>query len=189
MIVVEGPDGGGKSTLVSWLVMRFSLQEGPRATKDRAEIWRHTRSDTWLALHYELMCKDLPLVWDRLGPFSDPVYATMGIPAKRAQAFTPMEQEMFAELMDYIGLVIVCLPPLEAVKHNVHKHDQLKGVVACTPHIWDAYLPLADHYIRYDYTKEAPVVLTDVVQAHLNRRKERERLARNLGELSSVPGS
>lgn len=178
MIIVEGPDGAGKTTLCKWICKKYKLTMGSRSTKDRDKIYKTTRRDSWSALCLELLCLDRPLVWDRIGPYSDPIYSAAGIPTKRGCSFTDSEIEIFDVVVQHVGLMIVCLPPLEVVVANVHKERQIEGLQT-TPglvnQIYDAYIPLADLYPTYDYTN--PTNLSSMIENHLTRRKEREALA------------
>jgi hypothetical protein len=183
MIVIEGPDGAGKTTLAKWICEQFGLEGGVRSTSNRDEIYRYTRMDTWSAVYTELRCKQPPVVWDRIGPFSDPIYSSLGIPNDRPCSFSSHELELFDQVMASLGLVIVCLPPMTTVLSNVDSTHQLDQVADKTPQIYSAYLPLADHYTTYDYTMQHPGELTHLIAEHLYYRKERERLAVDLGQL------
>jgi hypothetical protein len=183
VIVVEGPDGAGKSTLVGEICERWSLTEGQRSTADRAEIYKTTREDTWRAIHAELMCHERPLVWDRLGPVSDPIYSALNLPHARECSFTYSELEMCSEILDRVSLVIVCLPPLGVVMENVlgSTKRQLPSTPQLVERVYEAYLPLGDLYWTYDYTVSQNV--TPVITNYLTQRRERELLALGLGSV------
>lgn len=178
MIVVEGPDGSGKSTLVKWICKQFNLKEGQRSEKDRDKIYLTTRADTWRALHDECLATAPPRVWDRMGPYSDPIYSLRGIPSVRPCAFTPSEVKMFHNFMTntHFGLLILCLPPLQVVQANAAKEHQLEGVVDRTADIWHDYkLMHRGGTLVYDYTRrghQTGVALA--ISTHLKHRKARE---------------
>jgi hypothetical protein len=183
LIVVEGVDGSGKSTLCSWITDNFGLRMGQRSIKNRDEIYRTTRLDTWRAVYRELACNHPPLVWDRLGPFSDPIYAASGIPHERYGSFTSNEIEMFDHIARAVALVIVCVPPLQTVMDNLTNTHQLDRVIEKTPDIYAYYLQLADEYNEYDYTRDHPSVLTPLIAEYLYSRREREELAAHTRQL------
>src|SRR4030088_1057900 len=75
MIVVEGCDGTGKTTLVNRLSDELGLRIGMRGTSNRDELYKVTREDTYKALAHAVEGYHPPFIWDRLGPVSDPIYS------------------------------------------------------------------------------------------------------------------
>lgn len=180
MIVIEGPDGAGKSTLVKWITETYDLQEGERSEKNRDYIYRTTREDTWKAMHTELQASSPPLVWDRLGPWSDPIYAPL---MGREVAFT-RDELLFADnfIRQLQCSFIICLPPLEVVKANVEASHQIK---AANDHIEVIY----NKYRRLGLGRALPIAWFDYttaggdrhsiqvrINSYLQARKEREQL-------------
>lgn len=184
MIVVEGPDGGGKSTLCQWLCDRFGLKMGERGVKDRDQIWRTTRQDTWNAMMAELKCDAPPLVWDRLGPISDPIYSQRGIPENRPCAFHFNELRVFHSFIREVGLLILCLPPKHVVMANVENSHQLPNVARQSDSIYRAYMHDVAPHITYDYTRDHGQQLLHHVNRYLVRRRERECLSSGRTALS-----
>jgi hypothetical protein len=184
IVVIEGPDGAGKSVLAEWICVEFGLKLGERSN-DRDHLYQTTREDTWRAVHEELTCLERPRVWDRLGPYSDPIYASFDIPYPRLCAFTPLELDVFEAVMEHVGLVIFCLPPERVSLENVRDGHQLEGVVENHRHIQRAYeARVKMHYLRYNYTKvNALDHVADRVEVHLERRKAREARAAHIGHL------
>lgn len=199
MIIVEGPDGAGKTTLCERICREFNLKMGERSEKDRDKIYQTTRHDSWRALHEELVCAEPPRVWDRIGPYSDPIYSSLGIPltdgvpTPRECAFTKKEIHVFRDAVRSLGLVILCLPPLETVLENVQREYQLPGVPQLTKHVYTGYRITMGRnpiYLKYDYTQSTGdtnnpktargVTWTSLAMAisfHLSQRKERECLS------------
>ncbi len=206
MIVVEGPDGAGKTTVCERICREFNLKMGERSIKNRDEIYKSTREDSWRALYEEFRCVAPPKVWDRLGPFSDPIYASLGIPLKngvptpRQCAFSKKEIRMYRDCLRTMGLVILCLPPLEVVLENVQKEYQLEGVPTLTKHVYTGYrITMARNpmYYKYDYTRSYtnPVghsaarnanwtAIAMAISFHLRSRKERECLSSSTSAIS-----
>lgn len=184
MIVVEGPDGAGKTTLCEYICRQFNLEMGERATANRDEIYKTTRQDTWKAVYEEYMATSSPRVWDRIGPYSDPIYSLRGIPTPRNPAFTAGEVKQFHRwLLDpHFGCLILCLPPLETLLKNVRGSHQLEGVTEQTRRIrWDyKKMHASGDGLVYDYTNTRGTGTTQVamlVSQHLRLRKGREQLA------------
>lgn len=178
MIIVEGPDGGGKTTLVNTICQEFDLKQGERSEKDRDKIYLTTRRDTWYAMSYELHCSSGLLVWDRLGPFSDPVYSALDIPVVRRCSFTDAEIRMFNRFCQELCLVIVCMPRLEVLIENAEKGHQLPGVVEKTKKIWGGYMKTMPNYFHFDYNRNSHQHhVMHLVQMHLDRRTKREALS------------
>lgn len=158
MIIVEGPDGAGKTTLVNRLRKDFpELTEGERGTSNRKLLYTVTVPDTYTALRYAVNPYDHPRIWDRLF-YSEFVYAPMG---GREPRFNLAQTKFIREMIEAMRVpVIVCLPPLPDVKKNVLVEDQMDGVVDKISLIYTSYTRmLRDGWfgpavIVYDYTRQ-----------------------------------
>ena len=186
MIIVEGPDGSGKTTLCERICREFNLTLGERSEKNRDKIYQTTRTDSWNALHEECIATAPPKVWDRLGPYSDPIYSSLGIPltngvpTPRRCAFSKKEIRMYRDCMRTMGLVILCLPPLDVVLENVQKEYQLPGVPQLTKHVYTGYritMGRNPMYHKHDYTDSTWTSVAMAISFHLRSRKERECLS------------
>ncbi|HEY4388471.1 MAG TPA: hypothetical protein VGN34_28810, partial [Ktedonobacteraceae bacterium] len=164
-------DGAGKSFLCKQICEKFNLPMGDRAEKDRDKIYQTTRRDTANAFHAEMLCTGPSQVWDRLGPWSDPIYSRYAIP-HRDCAFTMAEINSYYYIARRLGFVILCLPPLHVVRDNIEDTHQLKGVHENIDAIYGEYQLLRG--LRYDYTREDALdwVLQRVVD-YLDDRVER----------------
>lgn len=155
MIIVEGPDGAGKTTLVNELQESFGLQVGQRGTKDRDLLWTVTRPDTYKALAEAIRGDQPPVIWDRLY-YSELVYHD--ITGRHCQ-FSESEQFFIEQVIEAIyPPVIVCLPLWETVRANVAKDHQMEGVVDNALKIYRRYESLKFHgnVIYYSYTRARP---------------------------------
>lgn len=164
MIIVEGPDGAGKTTLVNQIAKEHGLQVGVRGVKDRDRLYESTRRDTWSALDQCMRGNELPRIWDRLY-FSELIYAPL---TGRRIAFTFREQVLIPKLFRVLGVpVIFCLPSKETVLDNVKEDDQMEGVLENISEIYDQYDSLYKvllnyspappaHVFRYAYDSAAP---------------------------------
>lgn len=173
MIIVEGPDGAGKSTLVEWICTEFNLPEGERRTFDRDEIYKTTRHDSFRALHAMLVADEGPQVWDRIGFISDPIYAPL---MGRKVVFTRQEVEQFFEARRLLRFpLIICLPPFEVVKANVEGTHQIEAAKSNIKDIYNKYYRLP-WGLRYDYTVDGYTLVRNNIKRYLDQRKEREAL-------------
>lgn len=183
MIIVEGPDGAGKSTLVERLKNRYDLRIGERGTTDRDLLYTVTVSDTMGALAHAALGKWPVRVWDRLY-YSDFVYAPLSV-TPRQVAFNSSHQSHIDALVEAMRVpIIVCLPEFEVVLANTQDTHQMAGVKKNLLAIWNSYddmtyargtlKPFPDHRIVYDYTD--PLSHTDVeveIEDYLDNRHER----------------
>lgn len=119
MLVIEGPDCSGKSTLADYLGKALAVpvqhSEGPaRSFTDMANRLTHYNS--------------LPpeTIFDRHPCISDPIYSSA------MQRPLTVTAEQVVEFYKRKPLMIYCHPPLQAYKHITKEHDtpeHLRGVV------------------------------------------------------------
>lgn len=162
MVIVEGPDGAGKSTLVKQLQDLFpELKTGERGTDNRDLLWTVTRSDTYNALRLALTPEEPPRIWDRLY-WSEFVYYPF---TSRECQFTIQDQMLIPSVIAGIAApVIWCLPPKDLVLENEAKAHQMEGVSDNISDIYDAYVrmgrnlddPRLNALFWYDYSGETP---------------------------------
>jgi hypothetical protein len=155
MIVIEGPDGAGKSVLVKKLAKAFDIPIAPR--KDRIlpdnqgpidDIcgWVDRDILNWGACELA--------IYDRYPLISEPIYgaAIRGeIPDKMSTGWMRARYNSFRSM----SLVIWCVPSYDRVRANVDKSEQMKGVTDEIDVIWAMYAVQANTWpgvgMTYDY--------------------------------------
>jgi hypothetical protein len=186
MILVEGPDGAGKTTLVERLAQMYGLQIGHRGTDNRDLLWTVTLPDTLRALSDAVHGVKPPAIWDRLY-YSDFVYAPLGA-TPRPVAFNESQQKHIDAVIEALRCpIIVCLPPFRVVERNImSERHQMEGVKERALNIWDEYYRMTykvgdaqkafpDHRVVYNYEDDLDCwedVLNEI-EDYLSERQER----------------
>lgn len=166
MIIVEGPDGAGKSTLVKEILHKYpEFKEGERGTTDRSKLYTVTVEDTFRAIDLALRArKQLSLrVWDRLF-FSERIYYSL---TGRENQFSPGQEVFIGHVLEAMRCpIFLCLPPYEAVYENAQVHKQMQGV---TEHLEEIYIGYSTMYwdmpnqtMLYDYTQTNREAIWDI---------------------------
>lgn len=177
MILVEGCDGSGKTTLVNQLAEDLRLTVGQRGTHNRDKLFEVTRQDTYTALAAAVKHDKPPQIWDRLGPFSDPIYSRV---MDRNCAFKIAELQFVRYILKTLKCpLIFCIVPLSVLQENVLKEHQMEGVEDNLPYIAGAYENLSQSYegaVVYDYRVEGAYqrLLDETINPYLVRRKDFE---------------
>lgn len=160
MIILEGPDGSGKSTLQKSL-LEAGFEAGPRAVTseggviDRENLVQWVWEDlmTWRSPDQQLR------VYDRHPLVSEYIYGPIVRGDVAPGMLSPFAREM-GHWFVRNALVIFCLPPLETVQVEVQKEAQMEGVVENIDDIYMSYqlimLTWGGQYTIYDWTKDTP---------------------------------
>lgn len=165
-IIVEGPDGAGKSTLVQHLSSALGLNVHPRASDsktgpiDQLSDWVETHI-TWLRQSGEAT------ICDRHPVISEPIYG----PLVRGECRKMFDDEGWLrharESLRETTVVVWCMPSMDVVSANVAAtfRDQMPGVLS---HIRQVHQAYAREYFRwrgvkrvYDYPNNDYNCLTD----------------------------
>lgn len=174
MIIVEGPDGSGKDTLIQRLMTDVpELVLGPRAVNNSLK-GPVSNLNTWMLKDYlEWKHEPATRVYNRYPIISEPIYGTI------IRGYMQPGFYSIARLLnDYIAresLVIICLPPVSELNKNVSPERDMPGVTELINELWSEYLALAKHWcgplVTYDYTQDNaydPILFSTLV--HINER-------------------
>ena len=138
MIIVEGPDGAGKTTLVKEIVDQFGIAIGERGTKDRDKLWQVTRSDTYKALHNAVDPDSEIQLWDRLF-YSEFVY--WDLVGRQKPEFNKADRVLIPQLISALQAPLIwCLPPEnEVIENTLNEGHQMAGVEENIKKIYQRY--------------------------------------------------
>lgn len=175
MIVVEGPDGAGKTTFVEKLAERLEMPVVEKAVGHEMEGLTdiQTYVEKTLAEGFQ------PKIFDRFALISgciyDPVFTGMTGVNRDFRAFdwlTSMQNRFLEE----IGPVIIwCLPPLQTMLDNLET-DPLNSSVADQQKITTIYwlyhcrAALEPSPILYDYTTDNIIEVFEEIEMALEER-------------------
>lgn len=158
MIIVEGPDGAGKTTLVSHLSHHFEIPVNERVVdKDTKPLIPDMKHWVELNLKQGLQWK----IYDRHRLISEPIYQTcMG---RQAQDGFNDIAWMTSRMLDFTRIrpfIVYCLPPIEVVQNTLENDSSNKAVVDFTHLIYPAYVAQAagdiarGQAVKYDWTTD-----------------------------------
>lgn len=153
MLILEGPDGGGKTTLLNTLALDFELPIHPRFSTSTGgpldNIYNRGRQDllTWGDQELSL--------YDRHPMVSEPIYgAILRRDVDKNFYRTRASDTAFLGR----GLMIFVLPGFSTVQANLGIEDQLDGVAENILKIYKAYVSRAatyrGHSFIYNYKDE-----------------------------------
>lgn len=157
MIIVEGPDGAGKTTLIKRLAKGLNLKISRRV------VDRDTRPMTDLRKWVE--CEGLSRSWttilDRHRLISEPIYGPI-MGRDPGSDFYDLDwlRNVTDKFHNMQNLLVWCMPPLEVVLSNVCNDPDNQAVVGHIVDIYHAYVAMCAQYtqsaswqVYYDYTK------------------------------------
>lgn len=179
MIILEGCDGSGKTTLMANLLDQFpGIQEHARASTstggpvDNIFEWAQHDVETW--------SKQPLSFYDRHPLISEPIYGAVlrgGYDPRFDRAGKVLTSKLTRN-----ALVVICLPPLGLVKENIQAEAQLEGVDKSIVKLYGKYREklLASHTLspattfHYDYSVDDDLddlyVTVEAYYARWNRR-------------------
>ncbi len=179
MIVVEGPDGAGKTTFIELLKEYTHLEVAPRVVTKDAEAMVNLQ--TWVAENVRAGWQEL--IFDRHRLISEPIYGPT-LRDKLEPGFNDLSW-FYAMLEAFYAckpIVVYCLPPLSVVWENVMSDDDNRIFHQngkALQQVWAAYLnklstefALRKHETWvYDYTVDDPMWLVKQINHQIEKRR------------------
>lgn len=174
-VIVEGPDGAGKTTLIKQLTERFPVTVHERACTSEGgpvtELYEWTEKN--LA---ELVHVHTPMLYDRHPGFSELVYG----PILRGDIGGCLDESTWREGVHRVlrerAFVIWCLPPVGTVVTNLfHNYAdntavQMDGVTEHIRELHAAYTAMSLVWngpaFTYDYTKSQHRKVIETIVSH-----------------------
>jgi hypothetical protein len=180
MIVVEGPDGAGKTTFISQLVEKTGLEVAPRVvakdTTAMVDLQRWVHENVTKGWH--------ETIYDRHRLISEPIYGATLRPEAPEPGFDNFSwfYAMLEAFYESKPIVIYCLPPLEVVWRNVMTDEDNKVFHRngrAVWQIWMAYMNKActEYALRkhqtfiYDYTTDDPWYYIHQIERQIEKRR------------------
>jgi hypothetical protein len=157
IVVVEGPDGAGKTTLIKNL----------RKTTDRYYVSLHNAGPPKDVLNVQCVTNwiermavaRVPLVCDRISLISEPIYGEV-LRKENILDGTYTTDDIKDFLLSNVDRIIYCRPPTSVIQQMIEKEKQLEGVWANIVAITEKYdytMKMVRHWgvnvIEYDWTK------------------------------------
>lgn len=137
MIVVEGPDGAGKTTLIKQLTEAYDIPIAPRVVTKDAEAMVDLKD--WVDNQLEEGFQDV--IFDRHRLISETIYGPILRTAQEAGfnelSWVGPRLKRFYELEP---IIIYCLPSLETVKRNIARDDDNRVVMDQIEAIYSSYV-------------------------------------------------
>jgi len=154
MLIIEGPDGAGKTTLIDKIEKRLGLTREPRAVSHDAVPLTSMGQYTMRELDKGFGKR----VYDRFNLISSPFYAMLPDPTFREELLDPeWLRDAWQKFRNVSPMIIVCLPPLEVVRANVAKDETSRVTWDHIDLIWKLYHNFAAQYPFvsqvWDYTQ------------------------------------
>lgn len=175
MIVVEGPDGAGKTTLARALSNIYGFRIEGKNKNDRSEPdgppKRSAKERTWEALGLAVAAHTPVVIYDRLF-VSELIYGPI---VRHSIEFGSRERQQCELIFAALGVpFILCLPPKETVLENLARGEQYaRGQQSEIYQAYESYWPPLLNTEKYDYTRDGLEKITHRIDVYLERRKER----------------
>lgn len=135
MLIIEGPDGAGKTTLIKKISQYLSLPIHPKAVNSQAQVEVDLR--VWVE---DVLAKGFQKsLFDRFALISGPIYAPILQDEDQISLFEDVDwfNKVSAQLEAINPIIIVCLPYLETVIRNT-RDDPNNEVIS--PWITEIYI-------------------------------------------------
>lgn len=168
MVIVEGPDGAGKTTLIQHLCQKFELPLHKRFSDSKqgplGDMFAKGMEDilTWPTQALS--------VYDRHPFISQPIYNPIVRKVQDSRFWGPEGRALFHDLVNN-SIVIFCDPGLEHIEKNLTDEGQMDGVTkhiralhgayAMTLARWPRLEPMLA--VKYDYNREADLIRVEAM--------------------------
>lgn len=158
IVIVEGVDGSGKSTLIRKLREQSKRYFWIASSSSRPK----TLPDLQDALHWvgQASYLKLPIVCDRFPLISEVVYGPILRGSNLLDQLNRRDQASAAALLSEVDRIIYCRPHKDVIKENLSKNLQMDGVKNRLGDLINRYDDVMDslrddniYVIGYDYTK------------------------------------
>lgn len=141
MIIIEGPDGAGKTTLVEHLAQKYDLSIAERVVdKDTHPLNTDLKHWTEVNLKAGLQWK----IFDRHRLISEPIYSAC-MNRKTHEGFDDIGW-LTARMIDFTRIhpfIVYCLPPYSTVENNLEDDQNNTAIWGYAEHIYNLYLAAA----------------------------------------------
>lgn len=137
MIVFEGPDGAGKTTLIKQFSEMYDIPVAPRVVSKDTEALVNLQD--WVDNSLEEGFQRT--IFDRYRLISEPIYGPI-LRDKMQPGFADINWlgERIQAFYELEPIIIYCLPSLETVRRNVLGDDDNQAVAATIDKIYAAYV-------------------------------------------------
>lgn len=161
MLIVEGPDGAGKTTLVRELAQALDWPIADKVVDSQTNALTDLRR--WTEDNVASGWQEI--IFDRHRLLSEPVYGPiLKTSSTRPELYDPTWQSrMYHLFFDDEPLVVYCLPPLEGVLSNLDGDENNQVIFGHADAIYRAYVAqfsmlnaLGLPVFQYDYTTASP---------------------------------
>jgi hypothetical protein len=167
-IIFEGPDGGGKTTLLEVVHNKLGLPLWPRASSSMGGPIKNLTGwveDVDLYLFDDNHTSHL---FDRHALVSEPVYSAALDRAMPEMFRQPWWMTRYRQGLYNHALIVFCLPSLTVVRQNMEKDtDQMPGVREHIADIYQRYHATWQNWggpcVRYDYTTNDQASFTEMI--------------------------
>lgn len=172
MIIIEGPDNTGKTTLMDRLIEDIGLIKAPMKFNphDKEDVCQYVKDFYDVAYNYLSQHQILKEVWDRIY-FSELIYG----PLKRdGVCFTEEQSILLPQLLKKIRpLVIICNTDIETIKNNLHEREQyineneIEEMKDQYDRLYDKVTPITPYIYHYNYKHDDYDSLKHFVQLYI----------------------
>lgn len=165
MLVVEGPDGAGKTTLITKLQAELGWEVSARVVSQQAEPMVDLQA--WVD---ENLSKGFHhAIFDRHRLISEPIYGPI-IRGTNAPGFDEIEwlaPRLFTFFRHVRPIIIYCLPPFKVVKRNVESDLHNRTIAPHIEAIYGAYCERVSRSLAYRMSGSAVNIWYDyTAQSH-----------------------